>query len=309
MAIKIDRSSLAEKNLENGKENRNFVWPLLCGLAIAGGVTVDYTNGVLIPIIGLYLLFSLRKKNHGLLKFLLGFLLGSVFVTFCMLAMYNYLSFGKVLVSSEQLYLHSSSILGNFSFPVDLGIILNLFTPMRGLFFFSPILILGCWGLWKMMRDPRTDRDSLLFLSVFLGIVGLYSAWYDPTGGLSYGPRLIISSIPFLLIPAGFVISKANGKYSYAFVYLLYATGVVVNGVAAFVGVLAPPSDNWLTSPFLSYAVPRFASGNLDIWWKSYAGDLWILAAASILGFALLVPMLIGYFQEISRVKELTPAL
>jgi len=302
LVIKIDRSN----NIENSRE---LVWPLLCGLALAGGVLVDYVNGVLIPIFALYLVASLRKSPRHLMKSLVVFLFGSVFVTSTLLGVYNYLSFGNVFVSSEQLYLHSSSIFGNFSFPVDMGMILNLFTPMRGLFFFSPILILGGWGLWKMMRDQSVDRDSFLFLSTFLGIIGLYSAWYDPTGGLSFGPRLIISSIPFLLIPAGFVISNANGKHTYAFVYLLYATGVVVNGVAAFVGVLAPPSNNWLTSPFLSYTVPSFVSGNLDIWWKSYAGNTWILVAAAILGVALLIPMVCSYLQERSSIQELTTTL
>jgi len=292
LVIKIDRSN----NMEN---TRDLTWPLLCGLALACGVVVDYVNGVLIPIFVLYLLASLRNKNPQLLtKSLVAFLFGSVFVTFTLLGGYNYLSFGNVFVSSEQLYLHSSSIFGNFSFPVDLGIVLNLFTPMRGLFFFSPILILGSWGLWKMMRDPKVDRDSFLFLSTFLGILGLYSAWYDPTGGLSFGPRLIISSIPFILIPAGFVISNANGKHTYTFVYLLYATGVVVNGVAALVGVLAPPSNNWLTSPLLSYTVPTFVSGNLDIWWKSYAGNFSMLVAAVILGCALLIPMVCSALSE-----------
>ena len=294
LRIKINRSN--NRPEENGVNyvSHNFVLPFLCGLAIACGTIVDYVNAILIPIVGLYLLGVLRKKKRiAVLKSFLGFLSGSVFVTFSLLGLFNYLSFGKVLTSSEQLFLHSSSIFGNFSFPVDMGIILNLFTPMRGLFFYSPILILGVWGLWKMLRNPELDSEAFLFLAIFLGILGLYSAWYDPTGGLSFGPRLIISSIPFLLIPSGFVISGAKGKYSYTFVYLLYAIGVVTNGVAAFVGVLVPPSNDWLTSPFLTTTIPYFVSENLDTWWKYYVGDLWMIVAAFILGSALFLPMVV----------------
>ncbi|MDA4129207.1 MAG: hypothetical protein OK457_00400 [Thaumarchaeota archaeon] len=297
LVIKFDRANTFATGQPNNKTGtHNFILPFLCGLAIACATFVDYVNGILIPIIALYLLFGMRKKKlTTILKSVFAFLSSSVLVTLFSLGLYNYLSFGTLFTTSEQLFLHSSSVFANFNFPVHLGVFLNLFTPMRGLFSYSPILLLGVWGMWKMLRNSHTDREALLFLSIFLGILGLYSSWYDPLGGLSFGPRLIISSIPFLLIPAGFVISEANGKYSYTFAYLLFATGVVVNGIAALVGVLAPPSDNWFSSPFLSSTLPSFISGNLDVWWKSYLGDYWMLLAAFLLGTALLLPLSVGY--------------
>ena len=296
LVIKIDRSN--SLNSSSGKVG-SFVFALITGLAVTCGTFTDYVNGILVPIIGIYLFFALRKSRKKIIaKNLTGFLTGSLVVSSILFGLYNYLSFGRVFVSSEQLYLHSSSILGNFTFPVDMGMILNLFTPMRGLFFFSPILILGVWGLWKMMRDSTTDRESFLFLSIFLGIIGLYSAWYAPDGGLSFGPRLIISSIPFLLIPAGFIISNARGRFSYAFVYLLYAAGVCINGSAAFTGALAPPTKSWLVSPFFSLTLPDLLAGKVDIWWKSSLGDFWVVVMAIVLGFALFFPMTCSYLSE-----------
>ncbi len=130
----------------------------------------------------------------------------------------------------------------------------------------------------------------------------LYSAWYDPTGGLSFGPRLIVSSIPFLLIPAGFVISKARDRFSFTFVYLLYAVGVCINGVAAFVGVLAQPAKSWLVSPFFSVTLPSLLSGKLDGWWAS---DLSFMIIPAILGFALLLPLTVGYISERSTFQKM----
>jgi hypothetical protein len=293
LVIKIDRSnSLDDK--ENG-----FLLPLIAGLAVACGVVTDYVNGVLIPVFGIYLFFALRGMGRkAIAKNLSGFFSGSVLVSSLLLGLYNYLGFGRVFVSSEQLFLHSPSILGNFTFPVDLGMLLNLLTPMRGLLFFSPVLVLGVWGFWKMLRDSTTDREGLLFLAVFLGILGLYSAWYDPTGGLSFGPRLVISAIPFLLIPAGFIIRDMKGRFSYTFVYLLYAAGVCINGIAAFVGALAPPSTSWLISPFFSTTLPNLLSGKLDGWWESYVGDLSFVIMSLVLGFALFLPMIAGYLSE-----------
>ncbi|HYB04382.1 MAG TPA: hypothetical protein VED17_07965 [Nitrososphaerales archaeon] len=298
LVIKIDRASSCGRGMRFGP-------PVLAGLVVACGVITDYVNGILIPTIGVYLFFALRKQGRKLVgKSLLGFLSGSIGTSSLLLGLYNYSSFGKFFVSSEQLYLHSASILGNFNFPVDQGLFLNLLTPMRGLFFFSPVLLLGVWGFWEMLRDSSTDREGLLILSVFLGILMLYSAWYDPTGGLSFGPRLIVSSIPFLLLPAGFVISKTRNRFSYAFVYLLYAVGVCISGAAAFVGALAPPTKSWLVSPFFSTTLPSLLSGKLDGWWKGYAGNLSFIIMVSVLGFALLLPLMIGYVSERSAFQK-----
>jgi hypothetical protein len=292
LIIKIDRSNSYGKEI-------GFGLPVLAGLAVTFGIVTDYVNGILIPIIGVYLIFALRRQGRKLVaKYLLGFLSGSICASSILLGLYNYWSFGKFFVSSEQLYLHSASLFGNFTYPVDQGLLLNLLTPMRGLFLFSPVLLLGVWGFWKMLRDSSIDREALLILSVFLGILMLYSAWYDPTGGLSFGPRLIVSSIPFLLIPAGFVISKARDRFAYSFIYLLYAVGVCINGAAAFVGVLAPPTKSWLVSPFFSTTLPSLLSGKLDGWWKGYAGDLSFIIMVSVLGFALLIPLVLSYVSE-----------
>ncbi len=296
LVIKIDRSNSFRWSIRRAS---SIMLPLIAGLAVSCGIVTDYVNGILVPIIAIYLLFALRRNGRRVVaKNLVGFLSGSLLVSSILLGLYNYLSFGRVFVSSEQLYLHSSSVFGNFTFPVDMGMILNLFTPTRGLFFFSPILILGAWGLWKMMRDSTTDRESFLFLSIFLGIFGLYSAWYVPDGGLSFGPRLIISSIPFLLIPAGFVTSEARGRFSYSFVYLLYAAGVIVNGSGAFAGALAPPTQNWLVSPFFSTTTPNLLAQKVDIWYESYVGDYWVVVMAAVLGFTLFLPMACGYLSE-----------
>ena len=103
--------------------------------------------------------------------------------------------------------------------------------------------------------------------------------------------------LPYLLIPTGFAISDSRWKkYSFAIGYLLYASGVIENGLASMVGVLTTPSSNWLSSHFLSNIVPDIVSGQLDSWWNSYLGPDWIGVAASIVTFALLFPLVCVYF-------------
>lgn len=295
LSVKVSRREYFSR-IDGSNPGNNLSLCFLIGLALTCATITDYINGVLIPIVAVFLIVTFRKNGwKSDTKIFGAFFLGSAVTTSLLLGIYNYLSFGKILVSSEQLYLHSTSLFGNFTTPPDMGLLLNLVTPMRGLLFFSPVLVFGLWGLWKMMRVSILDREALLFLSVFLGILFLYSAWYDADGGVSFGPRLIVSSIPFLLIPAGFVIANANGKQSYSLVYLLYAAGVLMNGIAAFVGVLAPPSSDWMYSPFFSVTLPNLLQSKVDIWWKSYLGNMWVFPVAAVIGFALFLPMIASY--------------
>lgn len=274
---------------------------LCCGLALAAATMVDYVNAIFIPILFVYIMLGRRRietSKMNIMKSAVSFLAGAS-ATFLALGAYNYASFGNAFLSSEQLYLKSTSFIGNFTYPMHLGVTLLLFSPVRGLFLFSPILVLGALGMWKMARRSSVDREALLFLTLFLGILLPYSAWYDPMGGESFGPRFIISSIPFLLIPSGFVISRMmKGKYSFSILYLLYAIGVLINGLAAMVTVLAPPTKEWMISPFLSIIVPHILSGKLDSWWAGYLGEYWFVLSTGIILFALFIPMVCSYLFE-----------
>lgn len=78
-----------------------------------------------------------------------------------------------------------------------------LTSPSRGLFIYSPFLILGAYGLWLARRDENRRfyffsaiafLASILFLSMFPG-------WH---AGWGYGTRLLVDVMPFatlLLIP------------------------------------------------------------------------------------------------------------
>ncbi len=269
---------------------------LLGGLSVAAAMAVDYVNFLLMPMLLVYIIVSLRE-DHGLLaKAAVGFALCSLFGVVA-IGLYNYASFGQVLVSSEQLYLHSSSILGSFSTPLYLGIFLNLFTPSRGIFLYSPVLLVGVLGFVRMLGRPSAVRgEGLLILTVFMALFLPYCAWYGPTGGLSFGPRFVIASLPFLLLPAGYVI-ESGWRYRGAVVYILYSAGVVINGLAALSSTLA--GDNgWLASPFLDSTVPLLARGTLDQWWTGIIGRFWPVAAGTVIAVALLLPDILGRASE-----------
>ncbi|MGP8125007.1 MAG: hypothetical protein ACLQEQ_03945 [Nitrososphaerales archaeon] len=264
---------------------------LLGGLSVAAAMTVDYVNVLLMPVLLAYVVVALRK-DHGLLAKAASGFASSSFLGVLAIGFYNRLSFGQILVTSEQLYLHSSSLLGEFSTPLYLGVLLNLLTPLRGIFLYSPILLVGVVGLGKMLRNSAVRKEGLLILAVFLALFLPYCAWYGPTGGLSVGPRFIVASLPFLLLPAGFVM-EGGWRYRGPVIYVLYSLGVVVNGLEALTSALAG-NTGWLTSPFLGSTVPLLAHGTLDQWWMGFAGSFWPVAAGTVIAAALLLPHVLG---------------
>ncbi|MGA2663529.1 MAG: glycosyltransferase family 39 protein [Nitrososphaerales archaeon] len=260
----------------------------LAGLSIATALTTDYVNAILIPVLAGCFILALRGRGRRTLTGLTtGFLLASL-VGVLLVGLYNQAIFGTPFHTTEQVYLGSSTPLGEFSTPLYVGVYLNLFSPLRGLFVFTVFLVLGVFGFAQMLRHGRYRREGFLLLACFLGIFLPYSAWYDVVGGAAFGPRFLVPAIPFLIIPAGMVI-EAGGRAMRALAFALYAVGAVINGIAAVTSVLAPTTSYGL-SPFLDATLPSFLRGGIDVWWLSFVHGYWPLPAGLIIAAALAIP-------------------
>jgi hypothetical protein len=289
-----------------GRGQGELRYVILGGLAVGAALMVDYVDVILIPVLLGYLALWARRKGPVILaESTLGFLTSSL-VGVIAIALYNLSSFGRALVTSEQLYLGSSTIFGNFSTPIYLGVVLNLFSPLRGIFLFSPVLVLGVLGYREMLRrSSGVAGEGALLLAAFLALFLPYCAWYGPTGGLSFGPRFVVAALPFLVLPVGFLVQR-RGRLWLVVAYALYAIGVVVNGLAALTSALAGESA-WLSSPFLGSTLPLFEQGTLDQWWKGSLGAYWPVGAGVVLATALILPLAAGYGSAHRGWVELTP--
>ena len=116
-----------------------------------------------------------------------------------------------------------------------------------------------------------------------------YSMWTDAVGGEAFGQRFLIAAVPFLLLPSGFMI-EARGRGDAAFAHLLYAVGVLFNGIAA-VTTTIPQAEAVARFPFLTQVLPLFLSGTLDTWWGRRAGPFWGAPAGLIIAVALVLPL------------------
>jgi len=258
-----------------------------CGAALGAALTVDYVSVVLVPIVFVFLLHAFRKELAGFAKGFAGLLAASASGV-VLLALYNQAAFGNPFVTTEQAYQHTSSLFGSFSYPLLAGLYLNLFSPLRGIFVYCPILVLGALGFYSFQRHREMTSECLLLAACFIGILLPYSMWTDAIGGEAFGQRFLIAAIPFLLLPSGFMI-EARRRGDAALAYLLYGAGVIFNGIAAVTKAI-PQAEAVSHFPFLTQTLPSFLSGTLDTWWWRQAGPIWWAPSILIIAAALVLP-------------------
>ena len=269
-----------------------------CGVALGVALTVDYVNAVLLPIVFVFLLYAFREELGAFARGFAALLVTSAGGVL-LLAVYNQSAFGSPFVTTEQAYQHSSLILGSFSYPLLSGLYLDLFSPLRGVFLYCPILVLGALGFCYFLKHRELKSEGILLAACFLAILIPYCMWTDAVGGEAFGPRFLIPAIPFLLIPAGFVIEKRERGLA-LLAYLLYATGVLFNGIAALTKAI-PQAEAESHFPFLTQTIPSFISGNLDTWWWRGAGAAWWVPAVLIVGAALVLPWVTAHWSVDDR--------
>lgn len=106
-----------------------------------------------------------------------------------MLLAYNAIRSGSPLETGYDLTLFSSN--------PWLGLYKLLFSPLRGLFSYSPILLLSLPGWWHFRRCY--PAEAWLFVGLIGLTLSLFSFWTSGEG-LSWGSRFLVPLVPFFVI-------------------------------------------------------------------------------------------------------------
>jgi hypothetical protein len=186
--------------------------PTLAGLLTGLAVATRANNLFLIPVFGAYLLvinrqqttssqtpsasYSLLPTPYSLLPasyYLLGLVPPAL-----MLMAYNWVRVGNPLQTGYDLTIFSPNLL--------LGLYKLLFSPLRGLFVYSPLLLLSLPGLVWLWRRRRAETG--LVIGVTGVTIFLFSAWTSGEG-LSWGSRFLVPVVPFLCIALAPVLDRA----------------------------------------------------------------------------------------------------
>jgi hypothetical protein len=166
---------------------------LLSGLMLSFGLVFRTTTILAVPAI-----LVMQRNNKERLRTLASLTIGVAFVLF-----YNYYRFGDPLESGYSLawsLAHSD----NFSYwsisEIPVALFGFLFSPGKGILFFSTTIILVFCGIKKFVQKQRIIFYSIFLLSAaYIGAFSMNFAWHGSIW--SYGPRYILPIIPFLYLP------------------------------------------------------------------------------------------------------------
>lgn len=231
-------------------KRKAFFWAgIFTGLAFL----CEYTVALFFPVWALQIWINEKKFFKGFL-FGAGTLPAIIFI-----GIYNYIFTGTPF---EMLYkYHTFEFLHeNYGFVLpSLKSIWGLtFSNYKGLFFYTPILLLSLFMIFKRITLKRFSRHYLSWISiVFFTFIASYNVWW---GGWCYGPRLLFP-IAVLLVYEGLVqLSKIN--FSKPVFWILTGFGIAGAFLAKITVVYSIPSES--TNPFLDTIFPNLKLGNFN---------------------------------------------
>jgi hypothetical protein len=184
---------------------------LMAAGSIAGGALLMEFSGAFAGVM-LFAYLVLWHRRPTALWFGVGYA-----VPVLLLMGHNYLLFDdpfstayQHLAGEEYIAVVSEGLVG-VSYPRLERIVGLLLSPERGLWVFAPVTLWGGWGL--VQPSARRTRFALeavacaLLIAAGLLFVGSFRGW---NAGGAFGPRYLMFSLPFWVLPAAFAVRRAQ---------------------------------------------------------------------------------------------------
>jgi len=180
----------------------------LAGLLVGLAVLTRANNLFLVPVFGLYLYLVASSRVAGsriagsrvtssrvlpVLYFVLGLMPPAL-----MLMGYNWARAGNPLQTGYDLTIFSPNL--------ALGLYKLLFSPLRGLIIYSPLLIMSIPGLIWLWGRRRAEAGLIAALT---GITIIIFAVWSSGEGLSWGSRFLVPVVPLLCLALAPVLDRA----------------------------------------------------------------------------------------------------
>lgn len=208
-----------------GLVRRPGSYSLRDGLGPAALVLVKLVHVVLLPLLAVYILMRPRESSGSRLRDSVIYFAPSV-AAIALIAAANYLRFGNPL---ETGYGSEASLFSVAQLPQTVPAL--LFSGEKGLLLFCPLLIAGLLGWWSFAA--LRPHVALLCGAILLVEFLLAATWHSWIGGWSWGPRLLVPTIPLWLLPAAFWLDVPSARFRRAAVTALVAVSILAqfNGV------------------------------------------------------------------------------
>lgn len=195
-------------------EDKKIGYSALAGALAGLAILVEHPTGLIAVFIMVYLAVGLRRISE-----IAAYAICAFIVPAFLLALYNQQVYGDWLhLGYAQPYLdyYASTMQQGFfgiALPKLSSLLLILLSPSRGLFIFSPFLLLAIPGLVVMVRDDRQRREGWLIVAIVLSYLLFNASYAHPAGGTCFGPRHLAPMIVFLMIPIQVWLARSDSDW------------------------------------------------------------------------------------------------
>lgn len=187
--------------LHRGETERSPRWAVLAGLALSLSIWARLINSPAVLFLAWYQYAHLRRRDPSVsLKDaaraprLLAFLLTTALVGVGGYALYNTYRYGVPWQTGYQITKGEF-----FTTPPWVGFYGITLSPLRGLVWYTPVLVLAVPGFRRLWRSH--PLDARLLIGVIATYFALFSTWWMWWGGFAWGPRFLLPIIPLLVVP------------------------------------------------------------------------------------------------------------
>jgi hypothetical protein len=268
--------------IQHSHVKRHILAGFCCGLAIAS----EYTAAVAAAGV---LALAIR---HGLKN---GMIIAcAALLPLSLIPAYNWICFGGPFAFGyhnlvlDEFQEMNKGLFGIGFPPKPSAIYLILFSPERGLFFWTPFFLMAPVGLFRLLRTaPKIFWISLIAI---LAQIILISGYFMPGGGAALGPRHLASILPFIAIAAAMQLQDTPRLGHHLGFYSLLFTGL-----GTLVNAMPPIS---YVDPLFDYFLPKLIKCEITYNLGDYLGLRRCIGAIGLILF------IIAFFFLVIRKSE-----
>jgi hypothetical protein len=255
----------------NKRSNKGIYFVGLAGLFLGLSLFAHPTSIIVIPGFVALLIFYTKRIKKGIIFFVI-----VLTIVLLLVGLVNYIRYGSFTESGYRSY---ASVSANSGWE---GLVGLMASPGAGLILFFPPVLLLPIALKYMYRKNK----GLFFLTIYIIVVNwLYFgtlSYLQPiswSGGFAWGPRYLISILPFITLALGTLFTHLRSKkhrlspFKLSIIISVCVAGFAINFLGTIVWVYYAHTYSWEKEQIWKYE-NMGSIGNMETWdlmtWNPY---------------------------------------